>query len=57
MRTWYLWTLGYLSLSAVLKLIVVGFHEAYPRLTSRGSDALDVFILLAWVVWGLLMLD
>ena len=51
MQTWAMWTFGLIAFSAVTKALVIGFAD-YPRTHGRGTDAIDLVIAFAWLVWG-----
>jgi hypothetical protein len=40
-----------IAFSAVLKVLVLGFVD-YPRTISRSTDAIDLMMAIAWLVWG-----
>ena len=51
MQTWAMWTFGLIAFSAVTKALVIGFGD-YPRTHGRGTDAIDLVIAFAVLLWG-----
>lgn len=54
METWCKCTIGLVALSVILTALCLGFVD-YPREHKRSTDAVNLIIDAAWLIWGLLV--
>lgn len=51
METWAYWMFGVMALGMVLKGLCIALVD-YPRTSGRGTDAIDIIIVMGFLIWG-----